>query len=96
MSPRVVVALGVLLLGGGGRIEEEEEEKEKRSDPERTEKPLLLVRVKDGLHWTVSKRARKVTDWQQRNFGWRDSREISSAFSLLLLLFREVSVQLAS
>lgn len=44
VSPRVVVALGVLLVGGGGRIEEEEE---KRSHSEHTEKPLLLVRVED-------------------------------------------------
>lgn len=43
VSPRVVVALGVLLFGGGGRIEEEK----KRSHPEHTEKPLLLVRVED-------------------------------------------------
>lgn len=62
VSPRIVVALGVSFLGGGGRIEEEE----KRGDPEHTEKPLFLVRVEGGLHWTVSRRARKVTGWQQR------------------------------
>lgn len=67
VSPRVVVALGVLLLGGGGRIEEEQQqEEETRSEPEHTEEPPL-VRVEDaGLHRTVSRRARKVTDWQQR------------------------------
>lgn len=45
VSPRVVVALGVLLLGGGGRVEEEQQQK--RSDPEHTEEPPL-VRVEDA------------------------------------------------
>lgn len=45
VSPRVIVALGVLLLGGGDRVEEQEEEK--RTDPEHREKSLLLVRVDD-------------------------------------------------
>lgn len=95
VSPRVVVALGVFLLGGGDRIEEEEEEK--RSNPEHTEKPPFLVRVEDGLHWTVSMRARKVTDWQQRAATqlWLERFE-GDFFRLLFLFFGEVSMQLAA
>lgn len=80
VSPRVVVALGVLLFGGGGRIEEEK----KRSHSEHTEKPLLLVRVEDWLHWAVSRRARSHWLAATRCSGTSSGRirgETSSSFS---------------